>query len=84
MTDTVEYIKIGLEKLYKTNPNIHISVKLPHAKNQIQSVPAKIIGVYRNLFQVEGEDNGHTVRHTFQYSEILIGNVKIDELVTPQ
>lgn len=84
MADTMEYIKNGIKELYKTSPNIHMSVKLTHSKNQIESIPAKITGVYRNLFQVDEENRGHTVRHTFQYSEILIGNVRIHELVIPQ
>lgn len=84
MKDTVEYIKNGIENLYKTNPNIHISVKLPHSKSPIENSPAKITGVYRHLFQVEEEDNVHIVRHTFQYNEVLVGHVKIEEFEIPQ
>ena len=51
--DTMDYIKSGIEKLFKTNPNIHISVSKTHPKVIVDASPAKIVGVYKNIFQVE-------------------------------
>ena len=78
--DNLEYIKSGIEKLYKTNPNIHITVKLARPKVIVEGTPAVITGVYRNIFQIEETDNGYPTRHTFQYGDVLIGCVSIAEL----
>ena len=77
--DKLEYIKSGIEKLYKTNKNIHISVKLIHPRVIIERAPAVITGVYRNIFQIEENDGGHPALHTFRYSDVLIGHVLIAE-----
>lgn len=76
----IGYIKSGIEKLYKTDPNIHISVKLSRPKVIMEAMPSKIVGVYNNIFQIEINDDGHPFRHTFQYGDILTGCVRIQEL----
>lgn len=79
--DTMDYIKSGIEKLFKTNPNIHISVSRTHPKVIVDASPAKIVGVYKNIFQVEECEPGKmSTRHTFQYGDVLIGQVMIEEL----
>ena len=79
--DTMDYIKSGIEKLFKTNPNIHISVSRTHPKVIVDASPAKIVGVYKNIFQVEECEGGKMpTRHTFQYGDVLIGQVTIEEL----
>jgi len=79
--DCIEYIKSGIEKLYKTNPNIHISVNQTRPKIIVEKSPAKIVRVYKNIFQVEEYKEGALpICHTFQYGDILIGQVEIKEL----
>jgi len=79
--DSRDYIKSGIEKLFKTNPNIHISVSKTHPKIIVDASHVKIVGVYKNIFQVEECEGGKMpTRHTFQYGEVLIGQVKIEEL----
>ena len=79
--DYIEQIKGGIEKLFKTNPNIHISISRTRPKLIVDASPAKIVGVYKNIFQVEECEGGKMpTRHTFQYGEVLIGQVKIEEL----
>ena len=78
--DSLELIKIGIKKLYKTNPDIHISVKTQRPKISVEKAPAVITGVYRNIFQIEENSSGRSVRHTFQYGDVLIGHVVIEEL----
>ena len=52
-----------------------------HPKVIVDASPAKIVGVYKNIFQVEEREGGKMpTRHTFQYGEVLIGQVKIEEL----
>ena len=77
----VDYIRSGIEKLYRTNPNIHISVCRTHPKIMVALSPARIIGVYRNIFQIEECTEGQLpAHHTFQYGDVLIGQVTIAEL----
>jgi len=79
--DYIEQIKKSIEKLFKTDPNIHISVSKTHPKVIVATSPAKIVGVYKNIFQIEECEGGKMpTRHTFQYGEVLIGQVKIEEL----
>ncbi|MBQ4072094.1 MAG: hypothetical protein IJD50_00025 [Clostridia bacterium] len=79
--DYIEQIKSGIEGLYRNNPNIHISVSKTHPKIIVDASPAKIVGVYKNIFQVEECEGGKMpTRHTFQYGDVLIGQVMIEEL----
>ena len=78
--DNLDCIKSEITQLYKTKPSIHISVRSTRPKVILEKAPAVIVGVYRNIFQIEENGSGHTVRHTFQYGEVLIGQVVIEEL----
>ena len=78
--DYLDSIRSGIEALYKTNPNVHINVKLARPKVILEDVSVVIVGVYRNIFQVEGKDGGRPTRYTFQYGDVLIGHVVIREL----
>ena len=76
----IEYIKSGIEKLYKTNPNIHISVSKTHPKVIVDASHVKIVGVYKNIFRIEECEGKRPRCHIVQYGDILIGQVKINEL----
>ena len=76
----IDYIKGEIERLYKTDPNVHVSVRLTHPRVEVENSPARIVGVYRNIFQIEENNRGTVSRHTFQYGEVLIGHVIILEL----
>ncbi|MBQ3490387.1 MAG: hypothetical protein IJA86_07345 [Clostridia bacterium] len=73
-------IKNAIERLYKTNPDIHISVDIPRPRITVEKTRAVITGVYRNFFQIEEYDRGCSTRHTIQYGDVLIGHVVIEEL----
>lgn len=76
----IEYIKRKIKKLYETNPNVHINVKLTHPKLTVNTTPAVIKGVYPNIFRIEENISGHPRCHTVQYTEVLLGQVNISEL----
>ena len=79
--EQLNYIKGEIEKLYQTNPDIHISVNRTRPRIFVEASPAKIVGVYKNIFQIEESVSGRLpVKHTFQYGEVLIGQVAIKEL----
>lgn len=78
--DQIAYIKNGIEELYNTNPRIHITVRQTRPKVVVENASVTIVGVYRNIFQIEENDRGRPCRHTFQYGDVLIGQVQIEEL----
>lgn len=78
--DRIDHIKNEIRRLYETDPMIHVSVKMTHPKVVVKESPARIVGVYRNIFQIEQQDDGRPHRYTLQYTDILIGQVTIAEL----
>ena len=76
----INFIKNEIQRLYETNPNITISIRKTQPKVALQSIPAVINGVYKNIFQIEKDYNGHPSRLTFQYADVLNGSVIIKEL----
>lgn len=75
-----ESIRRRVKRLYETNPNIHLNVRIPHHKVTVQAAPAVIRGVYPNIFCVEETTSGQPRSHSIQYTEILIGQIEIPEL----
>ena len=78
--NNIDHIKTIIESLYKSDPNIHISINRIHPRFNVEKVPAKIVGVYKNIFQVEESEGRKLPVRTFQYGEVLIGQVRIEEL----
>ena len=70
-----------IARLYREKLNIHITVKLANLRQVLDSVPAKIVGMYNIIFQVEIKgDLGRIERHSYRFCDVLIGQVKIREL----
>ena len=69
--DALEMIKKRIAHLYEAKREIHVSVT---------KTPSMIVGVYKNVFQVEAKGSAVPRRYTFQYSDILIGQLVIQEL----
>ena len=76
----MDCIKSEIQKLYQTNPHIHITLKMTHPKVIVEGAPVVIVGVYKNIFQIEENESGHPRRHTFRYGDVLIGQIVIEEL----
>lgn len=76
----LDHIKDRIRKLYETNQSIHVCVKLSHPRVNVEGTPAVIKGVYPNIFIIEENENGYPKTHSIQYSELLIGQVRILEL----
>ncbi len=75
-----DIIKGQIKHLYETNPDIHINVRIIRPRVTVEEAPAKNVGVYKNIFQVEENSNGRLNRHTFRYTDVMIGQVVIKEL----
>lgn len=76
----LEFIKKGIAALYTNAPNVHVSTKASYQKELGKETPATLVGVYKNIFQIEQTVAGRIVRHTYQYGDVLIGHVVIREL----
>ncbi len=77
---SLDYIKEKIESLYKTSPNVHISVNLSKPRLCLDCAPAVIVGVYAHIFRVE-ENSARTPRqHSLRYAEVAAGIVKLEEL----
>ena len=75
----LDLIKNEIERLYKTAPEIHVSIKSTRPKVDVTDGKAVITGVYRSIFQIEEVDTGRTAKHTVQYGDVLIGRIVIRE-----
>ena len=78
--NTVEQIKMKVRRHYERNPHVRININIPSQKLEIIDAPAVITGVYTNIFSIEETAHGTPIRRSFQYSDILIGHVKIEGL----
>ena len=78
--DKIGLIKSEIERLYKEDPNIHISLKFNRPRLVIEDMPARIVGIYRNIFQIEESEGGRHTCHSLQYGDVLTGHVTIKEL----
>ncbi len=73
-------IRQKIRKLYETNPNVHMDVTLTRPKLVMFNAPAKITGVYSNIFEIEEGTSGLVKSHSLQYADVLIGRVTILEM----
>ena len=77
---TLQIIKDGIKMLYETAPAVHISVNMTRPRLVIEDSPAVITGVYPNIFRIEERGSGYPRSHSLQYTDVLIGHIRISEL----
>ncbi len=77
---TIEHIKGQIQKLYQTNPHIHMDITLKKPKLTLISTEATLTGVFPNIFQIEECTTGRKRLHTLRYTDVMIGSVVIKEL----
>lgn len=77
---SLDIIKSKIQKLYNTNPNIHIDVAITSPKVNLKNEPVVIKGVYPHIFQIEEKSSGSPKTHTLQYTEVLLHRIEIVEL----
>ncbi len=73
-----ERIHDSILYLYNNHPDIHIDKK--DSKIPILSSSVRIVGVYKNIFQIEENVGGEARRHTLPYTDILGKQIAIREL----
>ena len=67
--------------MYKSNPNIHINLKLNRPKVIVEDMPAVITGVFNNIFEIKVNENGTNTSYTHQYGDVLVGRIHIQEQI---
>ena len=77
----LDMIKNRIQKLYKTNPQIHINVSMNSPKISLHNEPVIIKGVYPHIFQIEEKSTGIPKYHTLHYADILTRHIEIAELI---
>ena len=77
----IDRIKNEIRQLCENGQVVHVSVRQTHPRVVVEDAPARIAGVYKNIFQVEDcTEKGRPKLYSFQYGEVLIGHVVIKEL----
>lgn len=76
----IDEIKNKIKNLYESKMEIHVCVHSTKPKINVKDASAKIVGVYRNLFTIEAEENGMKKLFSVPYTDLFIGKVKIEEL----
>ncbi len=69
-------LKTKPEELYKNSPDIHVDVSMIRPRVEIKNKCAKLIGVYRHIFQI-GSKIASTGTNSIQYGELLTVSVRI-------
>ncbi|MBQ2973133.1 MAG: hypothetical protein IJE19_02150 [Clostridia bacterium] len=77
---TLDLIKAQIKNLYENNPNIHINISLTHPRLHLTNDPVTIKGVYPHFFRIEETSSGVPKCHTLQYTDVLTGQVSIEEM----
>ncbi|HJD22883.1 MAG TPA: hypothetical protein H9694_01930 [Firmicutes bacterium] len=77
---SLEAIRSKIKGLYKSNPNIHVSVSTSHPRICLKNEPAVLKGVYPHIFQIEERSSGVPKCHTIQYTEVITKQIELVEL----
>ena len=73
----LEQIRRRISERYRSDPNIRINVSIRQPRLHLNNVPVKITGVYRHIFQVEGDSSGQPKRHALQYADVLTRDIEL-------
>ncbi len=78
--NTLDYVKREIKAFYDNEQEIHVNISISHPRIELTNNPAKITGVYSNIFRLEEYSKGTKATHTVKYSELLTKQVEIVEL----
>ena len=79
--NTIDMIKTDITALFHTHPEVHINVTVTRPKKlTFHNQPAFIKGVYPHVFQIEEWSSGSPKCYSYQYADVLTGNIEIIEI----
>ena len=73
---TLNDIRHGVQVLFRTNPEVHVSVFTNRPKINIENQKARIKATYPNVFVIESIGKLYTA----QYVELITKDIQIPEL----
>lgn len=76
----VKEIRSRIQKRMKTNPHVRFSTNMPQTRLKLERVEGVLVGAYTHIFQVDEQSTGRKLRHTLQYTDLISGHVKIEDL----
>lgn len=79
---TLDGIRMQIYRFYKSGSRIHITTQQASSKTESSDFFARITGVYPHLFIIEENSLGTPKTHTFQYTDIITGRVRVSGLNT--
>ncbi len=74
---TLQSVKAMVELLYRTSPDIYVSVNVSHPRVVLDKVPVTITGVYPHVFRVKERGTPTPKSYTVQYTDLLTKQVTI-------
>ncbi len=77
---SADQVKEKIQARCKTDPYVHVDISILSPKLSLKNTRVKITGAYAHIFQIEECSHGETNRHTFQYTDVTTGHIRIWEL----
>ena len=72
-------IKEHLQKIYETNPNIHVTIR--EGRTKLDNVASRITGIYNHFMCVTSDVKNYMEESfTINFIDIVIGKFRIKEL----
>ncbi len=78
--NSVENVRSKIQHLYRTHPEVHMSINLKNSRLHPDNMSVVIKGVYPNVFRVEDNTSGIQKFYTYQYNKIVTKEIVILEL----
>lgn len=79
----LEIVKAKIERLFQSDPHIHITVTGTSPRIDVRNQPAEIVGIYKNLFRIKVDDGSAKHFHTLPYTDLLTDKVTVREIGLP-
>jgi len=77
---TTDGIMARLKELYRSAPDIHVSISTTRPKLHVERAEAKLTGVYPHIFRLAIKGECGIQYYSHPYTDVLVGKVKIEEL----
>lgn len=80
MTNDLSEIKMQIKVLCEKKQTIHVDMSLRNKNKNLSDLKGEITGVYPNVFTIDVFESEHKKSYNFQYTDLLINNIKIAEI----